>query len=324
MTDLVIGLSAVVFQVQQGELFVLSIPSDGKSQDGLPFGPFAPEAHRTFELALRAFVTAQTRYSLGYVEQLYTFGDQGRDAPLADVGQALTERVVSVGYLALAPAQEDKSPADSQTWSSLLHFFPWEDWRSGRPALISEVILPHLMSFIENALHESEHLARRARVRRLFAADGFDWNEERVLERYELLYEAGLVPETARDRRLIKDKDTTPPPALGLGTPMRSDHRRILATALGRLRAKLKYRPVIFELMPSTFTLSDLQKTAEAISGLRLHKQNFRRAVERTGLVEAIGTQKEDTGGRPAALFRVASDPDKGMWSLGIPLPSLK
>ena len=67
---------------------------------------------------------------------------------------------------------------------------------------------------------------------------------------------------------------------------MRHDHRRILATAMGRLRAKMKYRPVIFEMMPQAFTLTALQHTAEAISGRRLHKQNFRRFVENSAVVE--------------------------------------
>ncbi len=70
---------------------------------------------------------------------------------------------------------------------------------------------------------------------------------------------------------------------------MRFDHRRILATAIARLRAKLKYRPVVFELMPDEFTLTDLQRTVEAISGRHLHKQNFRRLVETAALVEPTG-----------------------------------
>jgi hypothetical protein len=85
---------------------------------------------------------------------------------------------------------------------------------------------------------------------------------------------------------------------------MRSDHRRILATAIARLRAKLKYRPVIFELMNPEFTLTSLQNTAEAISGRPLHKQNFRRLVENGALVEPTGESTSATGGRPAALFR--------------------
>uniref|UniRef100_UPI001954FBAD hypothetical protein n=1 Tax=Klebsiella pneumoniae TaxID=573 RepID=UPI001954FBAD len=70
---------------------------------------------------------------------------------------------------------------------------------------------------------------------------------ELVLQRYELLFEAGLVPEAARDRtagKPVADKTragATPPLP---GRPMLSDHRRILATGIARLRAKIKYRPV--------------------------------------------------------------------------------
>ncbi len=73
---------------------------------------------------------------------------------------------------------------------------------------------------------------------------------------------------------------------------------------MGRLRGKLKYRPVIFELMPETFTLLELQRVVEAILGSFLHKQNFRRLVETSGLVEPTGEVSAQTGGRPARVFR--------------------
>ena len=85
---------------------------------------------------------------------------------------------------------------------------------------------------------------------------------------------------------------------------MRYDHRRILATGIARLRAKIKYRPVVFELMPPDFTLLQLQRAVEALAGRRLHKQNFRRLVEQQGLVEETGAMSAETGGRPAKLFR--------------------
>ena len=122
-----------------------------------------------------------------------------------------------------------------------------------------------------------------------------------MLERYELLYEAGLVAEAKRDGRPAAKQWPDLPE---LGRPMAFDHRRILATAIGRLRGKLKYRPVVFELLPPEFTLYDLQKTVEAISGTLLHKQNFRRLVEKGGLVEATGNVSTATGGRPARLYR--------------------
>ena len=147
----------------------------------------------------------------------------------------------------------------------------------------------------------SRPLARRERLRHCFGIGGSPWDEEKVLDRYELLYEAGLVEEARRDGREagVPRAKLTP-----LGEPMRFDHRRILATAIARLRAKLKYRPVVFELMPDEFTLTELQRTVEAISGRHLHKQNFRRLVETAALVEPTGETSTATGGRPAALFR--------------------
>jgi hypothetical protein len=85
---------------------------------------------------------------------------------------------------------------------------------------------------------------------------------------------------------------------------MALDHRRLLATALGRLRGKLRYRPVVFELLPATFTLLHLQRVVEALAGVRIHKQNFRRLVEQGGLVEGTGVVEPGPVGRPAELFR--------------------
>jgi len=144
-------------------------------------------------------------------------------------------------------------------------------------------------------------LGRRERLRLCFGVGGSAWDEERALDRYELLYEAGLIDEARRDGR---EAALARHPLPALGQPMRFDHRRILATAIARLRAKLKYRPVVFELMPQEFTLTELQRTVEAISGRHLHKQNFRRLVETAALVEPTGDMLAATGGRPAALFR--------------------
>ena len=316
-SDVVIGLSAVVIAIKDGEASALTVRPRDHGQpsplEGLPFGPFDPDGHRTFEIALREFVTRQTRFELGFVEQLYTFGDKGREAPLADVG-AGAARVISVGYLGLAPlAVETEAPASA--WSPFLDFFPWEDWRRGRPEIIDARIVPALTGWAGRS--ES----RLARGRLLFALDDSPWNEERVLERYELLYEAALAPEAARDRARASGGEPAEPVAIGLGAPMISDHRRILATGLGRLRGKLKYRPVIFELMPEAFTLSALQRTVEAISGVALHKQNFRRVVERTGLVEGLGRMDADTGGRPAELFRFRRELLAARPASGLSLP---
>ena len=185
---------------------------------------------------------------------------------------------MSISYLGLT---RERAAAGKREpgWQSWYRYFPWEDWRGGPPKLLARAILPRLAKWIDEAREPALKRARRQRVDSHFAEPA--WNEELVLQRYELLYEAGLVPEAGRPRKPVAD----PLP----GEPMRYDHRRILATGIARLRAKIKYRPVVFELMPPDFTLGQLQRAVEALAGRRLHKQNFRRLIEQQGLVEETG-----------------------------------
>jgi hypothetical protein len=298
-TQIEIGLTAAIVAMGGAEPQILTVGTEGEGT-GLPSGPFEPLNHRTFEIALRTFVAEQTALNVGYIEQLYTFGDRGRHAHVGDAGP----HVLSVGYLALTrmPAEQQalvKAGARFEPW---YRFFPWEDWRGGRPKLLNDTILPELLPWAKEAKREpGRALGRKERVKLAFGTENSPWDEEKVLERYELLYEAGLVEEARRDGReaaLARKSKTS------LGDPMRFDQRRILATAIARLRGKLKYRPVVFELMPPAFTLTALQNTVEAIAGRHLHKQNFRRLVDATALVEPTGETVKATGGRPAALFR--------------------
>ncbi len=306
-----IGLSAVIVACEAETPCFLATRRDDDAR-ALPFGTFDPETDRTFELALRGWVRAQTGFELGYVEQLYTFGDRDRETPGASLVDAPENtRVISVGYLGLTPETANVDAAFDARWQSWYQHFPWEDHRAERPAIIDAEIVPHLLTWAAGSK------TRLQRAKLAFAFEGQDWIEERVLERYELLYEAGLVQECARDAGLTEI-------AASFGEPMVSDHRRILATAISRLRGKIKYRPVIFELMPKRFTLSALQHTVEAILGLRLHKQNFRRALDRTGLVEGTGIMETKTGGRPAELFRFRREVLQRKSVLGVATPNLK
>ena len=276
-------LSAVVVAVTAEEPRVLVV-GDGAA---LPSGPLEPY-HRTLELGLRAWVEAQTRQPLGYVEQLYTFADRDR-AP------GHVERVISLSYLGLAREACAMEPGSS--WQNWYRYFPWEDWRGGPNRLVVDTILPRLAAWAEEAVESALRRQRTQRIAVTFGATERSWNEDLVLQRFELLYEAGLVPEAARVRPIPADR-------LVPGEPMQHDHRRILATGIARLRAKIKYRPVVFELMPAAFTLLQLQRAVEALAGRRLHKQNFRRFVEAEGLVEETGEIDVGTGGRPAKLVR--------------------
>jgi len=297
-----IGLNAAIVAVAENEPVALVVRGEADTMgatDMLPFGPFNPHEHRTLESGLRAWVQDQTGLDLGYAEQLYTFAD--RERPAAHGADA--PHIVSIGYLALTQAVGHHGLTDG-VWRSWYQYFPWEDWRHGRPEIISRDIEPRLKSWAEKSANHSAPqtgIPRADRVRICFGLDGTAWDEEKVLERFELLYEAGLADEAVRDGRPAA-REWTDRPKLGL--PMQADHRRILATAISRTRAKIKYRPVVFELMPDEFTLYELQKTVEAILGPHLHKQNFRRLVESAGLVEPTGDVKTRTGGRPAKLFR--------------------
>lgn len=293
-----VGLSAAVVAVENESPEIL-VTRGGDGPAGLPSGAFDPVRDRTLEIALRASISEQTALDVGYVEQLYTFGDRGR----AVVPQA--RQMVSIGYLALTRRPRDLAAlgAAGAAFRPWYAYFPWEDWRRRRPEVLDAAILPALNRWTAEApeAETGRALPRLARARLCFGVDGGPWDEEKVLDRYELLYEAGLVEEARRDGRPAALARTELP---RLGESLRDDHRRILATAMGRLRAKLKYRPVVFELMPPRFTLTALQLAVEAVAGRKLHKQNFRRLVEAAALVEPTGQSETQTGGRPAALYR--------------------
>lgn len=301
--EVVIGLNAAIVTASEDRSAVLTVDTDDKEgREGLPFGSFDPRRHRTMELGLRSLVREQAGLDLGYVEQLYTFGDRGRHAT-SRVQEG--RHVVSIGYLAVTrPSPVVSAPAPHR-WRDWYTFFPWEDWRDGRPRLLDKELLPALLRWVDeetrsdrNDANGRQGLDLGDRLRLYFGLGGIPWDEELVLERYELLYRAGLVLEAVLDGRGQGD------PADWSGVAMCYDHRRILATAMSRLRGKLKYRPVVFESMPEEFTLYELQRTVEAISGTRLHKQNFRRLVDRGGLVDDTGRKDARMGGRPAALMR--------------------
>jgi hypothetical protein len=277
-------LIAVLAAVSDDEPRVLTI-NDGRS---LPSGPFA-SSDRSLQSSLRTWVERQTNHPVGYMEQLYTFADRDRTDGNTD------RRIISISYLGLT-REASASRRYAATWRSWYRYFPWEDLRQSDGKLIEKLIVPRLRGWARQAGDKATQTERAQRIDVVFGQGGHPWNAELVLQRYELLYEAGQVPEA-----LTKSAaEATPIP----GEPMLHDHRRILATGVARLRAKIRYRPVIFELMPETFTLLQLQQAVEGLLGQLLHKQNFRRSLEQQDLIEETGEMSSETGGRPARLFR--------------------
>ncbi|MDR1851728.1 MAG: hypothetical protein LBR21_03650 [Propionibacteriaceae bacterium] len=293
-------LLAVVVAMVGGEPAVLVASDDAR----LPAGPLLP-GQSSLQSATRAWVEAQTGLKLGFLEQLYTFQNLTSSCPEVSCGEVEHgDRTLSVSYLGLT------TPASgSGVWLPCYEFFPWEDLRKSRE-LVLDVVAPVLDAWVEqDAL---QRRVRRSRADVTFGLNGKPWLADWVLQRYELLYEVGAVPESPAEGRLPQ---TVP------GRRMLGDHRRVLATGLARLRAKIQYRPVVFELLPETFTLRQLQACVEALSGMAVHTQNFRRLVEGEELVEETG-ESTSTGGRPARLFRFRREVMVERQAAGTKLPA--
>ena len=292
-------LLAVVVAMVGDEPCVLTL---GDPAPRLPAGPLLP-GHRSLQAATRRWVEEQTGRRLGYLEQLYTFADLDRDGSPA--------RTISISYLGLTTPNADTGFGAWRGWYSLL---PWEDIRTNS-GVLTEKISPRIREWASQ--QPSLVSERRQRCAITFGLDGHPWQPDLVLQRYELLYEAGLVPESQSGWRRPDDE-------LVQGDRMVGDHRRVLATGLARLRAKIQYRPVVFELMAPEFTLGQLQDCVEALAGRPVHTQNFRRLIEQQALVEHTGQVDADTGGRPARLYRFRREVLQERHAAGTKLPATR
>src|SRR5690606_4534624 len=125
---------------------------------------------------------------------------------------------ISISYLALTreAGEADDSGAGWQNW---YRYFPWEDHRAGEPELIPARLLPALMDWAAAAPDRATRHAREQRIAITFGHGDHVWNEDMVLQRYELLYEAGLIPEA------LRRSSGSEPAALVPGPSMIHDHR---------------------------------------------------------------------------------------------------
>ena len=211
-----VSLDAVVVAVTDDRPRILTVgPPD---LPALPSGQLDVGTDPSLDLAMRRVIDDQAGLEVEYLEQLYTFGDIDRRRVRS------SDRSIAVGYLVLT-----REAPTSGRWMDWYHLLPWEDHRSD--------------SGDREALRAAVRWAGRSadrgqRVQIAFGTGGTPWDGVRALDRYELLYEAELVPEWYADH----GDDTGNCIA---GEQLGADHRRIAATALSRLRGKLTYRPIV-------------------------------------------------------------------------------
>lgn len=104
--------------------------------------------------------------------------------------------------------------------------------------------------------------------------------------------------------RLPEQRAATWWPLDSLPVPLAFDHERILSDGVERLRAKTRYAPVAFQLLPEEFTLSELHEVYEAVLGEELDVRNFRRDLRAAGVIEPTEQTRREGPGRPARLHR--------------------
>lgn len=117
-----------------------------------------------------------------------------------------------------------------------------------------------------------------------------------------------LVPHDAIHHKAGRDASETAWFAVSQLPALAFDHAEIVEYAYRRLRYKLEYTSVGFQLLPNVFTLTELQKAYEIILNEQLDKRNFRRKILAADILEETGEKKKDGEGRPAMLYRYRED----------------
>ncbi len=298
-------IRAVLAAADPSGLYVLTMKGPGGRAPvlRLPGTVFDPARGQSPQECLRDWASIHTTAKLTRISQL---------------GVRTTDGRISIGLLALVRDRTAFMPRGVR-WSPLAAFLPWENRLDGEPEALTRVLRPALHAWATAATGD-QAARRQARIAQLFAAREPDWKATLCDARFALLYQAGLVAEALRDRAGA---------AIGIrarhvesyGRIMHGDDRHVLASALALLRRDLAHAPVMAALVAGPFTLGGLQKTVQAVLGQRLHTQNFRRDLVRSGQAEALGERGRAGGGRLAQLWQWR---DTGLAGPGMPLPLQK
>ena len=222
----IVELVPVLIAVTDGGLRVLTVAQGTL----LPNGPLSP-LRNSLQAGVKLWVAKQTSQPMGYVEQLYTFVDSHRRN---EHGMP----VLYVSYLGLVREAADSILHPDAKWQDCYDYFPWEDLRTDggqRDAIVSR-----LRIWANSADTEEVRQKRLKRIHLCWGVEPENWSEEYVLQRYEMLYESSLIAEAAEPQANFDFALT--------GQPMRHDHRRVLATALSRLRANLVNQDTLAEI----------------------------------------------------------------------------
>ena len=230
-----VNLKAIVVTMADGNPAILRISGTGDVvADMLPSASFNPGEHHTLEAGLRQLMVEQTGMRLDEYQQVYAAVGKNRD--------------ISIGYLALTTTDSANNSLLAKTgarWKNWYAFLPWEDWRTGRPAMLDEAIIPALQHWAsaEDANENGTNLAPvSGRIAQAFGVADNAWETDQVGKRYDLMLEAGLLAEklNAGHRRYS---------GIPLGNAMARGQRQMLATAIGMIRRNFKYKPVAQQLM---------------------------------------------------------------------------
>ena len=140
--------------------------------------------------------------------------------------------------------------------------------------------------------------ARDLYLEQLFTTSGLDRTRPAVAVASFALVDAERV-------RLRRDEEWPAAwHAVAALTRLAFDNNRVIEQAVERVQAKLEYTNIAYQLLPSEFTVRDLQTAYEAIIGRPLDRRNFRKRVISTELIEATGEHRRDGAHRPARLYR--------------------